>query len=129
MMKSPTEDGNTEEEKASIMTGFEYHDTINAERYEKYFEIVCKFLNPSSVIIIDNASYHSRNADNFPVSKWRKGQLQSWLKENKVPFRPDALQSELWMLCNIHRAEKTSKVIDNIAKTYGHEVLRLPPYY
>ena len=115
-MKSPTEDGNTEEEKASFMTDFDYHDTINAERYEKYFETVCKLLKPNSVIIIDNASYHSRNADKFRVSKWRKGQLQSRLKENKAPFRPDALRSELWMLCKIHRAEKPLKVIDNIAK-------------
>ena len=33
------------------------------------------------------------------------------------------------MLCKIHRATNTSKVIDNIAKRYGHEVLRLPPYH
>ena len=34
------------------------------------------------------------------------------------------------MLCKIiHRAEKTSKVINNIAKMYGHEVLHLPPYH
>ena len=58
MMKSPTEDGSREEEEASIMTDFNYHDTINAERYEKYFETVCKLLKPNSVIIIENASYH-----------------------------------------------------------------------
>ena len=33
------------------------------------------------------------------------------------------------MLRKIHRATNTSKVIDNIAKRYGHEVLRLPPYH
>ena len=33
------------------------------------------------------------------------------------------------MLCKIHRATNKSKVIDNIAKRYGHEVLRLPPYH
>ena len=33
------------------------------------------------------------------------------------------------MLCTIHRATNTSKVIDNIAKRYGHEVLRLPPFH
>ena len=33
------------------------------------------------------------------------------------------------MLCKIHRATNTSKVIDNIAKNYGHEVLCLPPYH
>ena len=35
MMKGPVEDGNTEQEEASIMTDFDYYDTINAERYEK----------------------------------------------------------------------------------------------
>ena len=33
------------------------------------------------------------------------------------------------MLCKIHRAEKTSKVIDNKAERYRHEVLRLPPHH
>ena len=36
MMKSAIEDSNTEEEEASIMTDFDYHDTTNAERYEKH---------------------------------------------------------------------------------------------
>ena len=59
------------EEEAGILEDFDYHDNINAESYEKYFENVCKLLKPNSVIIIDNASYHSRNADDFPVSKWK----------------------------------------------------------
>ena len=46
-----------------------------------------------------------------------------------MPLRPDALLSELWMLCKIHRAKEISKVIDDIAKRYGHEVLRLQPYH
>ena len=36
LMKTPIEDSNTDEEEASIMNDFDYHDTINAERYEKY---------------------------------------------------------------------------------------------
>ena len=63
------------------------------------------------------------------MSKWRKAQFQSWLTENKIPFKPDALRSELWTLCKKYRTDKTSKVIDNIAKKYGHEVIRLPPYH
>ena len=86
------------------MHDFDYHDTINAESYEKYFENICKLLKPNSIIIIDNASYHSRNAEDFPVSKWRKAQFQAWLTENKIPFKRDALRSELWTLCkNIER--------------------------
>ena len=44
----------------------DYHDAMNAECYEKYFENVCKLFKPRSVIIIDNASYHSRNDENYP---------------------------------------------------------------
>ena len=59
-----------EREEEGIMHDFDYHDTINAESYQKHFENICKVLKPDSVvIIIDNASYHSRNAENFPVSK------------------------------------------------------------
>ena len=115
------------EEEAGILEDFDYHDNINAKSYEKYFESVCKLLKPNGVIMIDNANYHSRSADD--VSKWKKSQLQDWLKDHKIPFRPDALRTELWMLCKMHRATNTSKVIDNIAKRYSHEVLRLPPYH
>ena len=122
MMKSPIENGNTEDKEASIMTDFDHQETINAERYEKYFETVCKLLKPNSVIIIDNASYYSRNVDNFPVAKWRKEQLRSRLKEKKVPA-VDALRSELWMLHKIHRAEKpqkslTTKLKGTVMKCY-----------
>ena len=115
--------------EAGILEDFDYHNNINAESYKKYFKNVCKLLKPNSVIIIDNTSYHSRNADDFPVSKWKKSQFQDWLKDHKIPFGPDVLRTELWMLCKIHRATNTSKVIDNIAKRYGHEVLHLPPYH
>ena len=58
-----------------------------------------------------------------------KGAISKWLSENNISFSPDALRSELWILCKRHRVEKTSKIVEEIAKNYGHEVLRLPPYH
>ena len=87
MLKNNGEDENIEREEEEIMHHFDYHDTINVESHEKYFENICKFLKPNSVIIIDNASYHWRNEEDFPVSKWRKAQFPSWLTENKIPFK------------------------------------------
>ena len=107
----------------------DYHDAMNAECYEKYFENVCKLLKPRSVIIIDNASYHSRNDENYPISTWRKAKYQEWLQKNNVTYGTDALRSELWLLFKRHRDAKSCKIIDKIAQRYGHEVLRLPPYH
>ena len=112
-----------ENEDAGIIEEFDYHDSMNAENYEKYPEKICKLLKPNSLlIIIDNASYHSRNSDDYPKSKWKIAQFEQWLKENKVNFPTDTLRSELWVLCKTHWNEK-------IAKKYGMEVLRLPPYH
>ena len=55
------------DKEAGILEDVDYHDYINAESYEKYFGNVCKLLKPNGVIIIDNAKYHSRNADDIPV--------------------------------------------------------------
>ena len=71
VVKSVDEEESTDEESA-IMSEFDYHDTINSENYEKYFEKVCQLLKPNSVIVIDNASYHSRNDVNYPLSKWKR---------------------------------------------------------
>ena len=60
-VKSVDEEESTDEESA-IMSEFDY---------EKYFEKVCQLLKPNSVIVIDNASYHSRNDVNYPLSKWK----------------------------------------------------------
>ena len=127
-VKSVDEEESTDEESA-VMSKFDYHDTINSENYEKYFEKVCQLLKPNSVIVTDNASYHSRNDVNYPFSKWKKAQFQDWLTQHNIPFNSDDLRAELWLLCKRHRVDKTSKVIDNIAKKYGHEILRLPPYH
>ena len=45
----------------------DYYDSMNAEAYESWFQKrLCPNLEPDSVIVIDNASYHSRNcADNL----------------------------------------------------------------
>ena len=89
---------------------------------------VCKLLKPRSVIIINNASYHSRNDENYSFSlAWKKAKYQEWLQKNNVTYRTDALRSELWLLCKRHRDAKSCQIIDKIAQRHGHKVLRLPP--
>ena len=57
----------------------------------KYTEI-CQNIPKHSVIVIDNAPYHSKNKENYPTSKWRKQQFVDWLTEKNITFPDKALK-------------------------------------
>ena len=112
------------------MSEFDYHNTINSENYEKYFEKVCQLLKPNSVIVIDNASYHSRNDVSYPLSKWKKAQFQDWLTQHNIPFNSDDLKAELWLLCKRHPKLSTTLQRNMAMKfyVYHHIIANLMPY-
>ena len=100
----------------------DYHDSMDGESYKCYFEkSICQNIPKHSVIVIDSAPYHSKNTENYPISKWRKQQFVDWLTEKNITFPDKALRAELWTLVK-------DKVMETVAKEYGHEILRLPPY-
>ena len=81
-----------EEEKMDESNGSErilwqedYHDSMNGDSYEQYFaNSLCTNVPQGSLIVIDNAPYHSRNDETYPVSKWKKQQYIDWLKSKDI---------------------------------------------
>ena len=67
--------------------------------------------------------------ENYPTSKWRKQQFVDYLTEKNITFPDKALRAELWTLLKSEREKFTDKVMETVAKEYGHEILRLPPYH
>ena len=47
VLKNNGKDGNTEREEEGIMHEFDYHDTINAESYEKYEIVLLLLITPA----------------------------------------------------------------------------------
>ena len=63
----------------------DYHDSMNEDSYEQYFaNSLCTNVPQGSLIVIDNAPYHSRNDETYPVSKWKKQQYIDWLKSKDI---------------------------------------------
>ena len=57
----------------------------NGDSYEQYFaNSLCTNVPQGSLIVIDNAPYHSRNDETYPVSKWKKQQYIDWLKSKDI---------------------------------------------
>ena len=50
-------------------------------------------------------------------------------KRTYITFPDKALRAELWTLVKSEREKFPDKVMETVAKEYGHEILRLPPYH
>ena len=105
----------------------DYHDSMNAQHFEEWFARLLDNIPDSSVIVMDNASYHSRQRNKAPTSSNKKGELQAWLEENSISYEEDMLKVELLELVRPHAPQKSYHV-DEMAKLKGHDVLRLAPY-
>ena len=129
--KEDTVDGGENDSEIAEGIPFEedYHDSMDGESYKCYFEkSICQNIPKHSVIVIDNAPYRSKNTENCPTSKWRKQQFVDWLTEKNITFPDKALRAELWILVKSEREKFPDKVMETVAKEYGREILRLPPY-
>lgn len=115
--------------KSTKKTG-DYHGQMNADIFNKWFtEKLIPNIPQSSIIVFDNASYHSvLSATSAPTRKCSKERILSWLDQNKFACNPDCLKAELIELLLKHAPEPTY-VIDEIARHNGHEVVRTPPYH
>ena len=52
-----------------------------------------------------------------------------WLDAKGVAYPQKALKPELWKLARKKSSDEPKYNVDELIKSYGHEVLRLPPYH
>ncbi|KAF0768218.1 Uncharacterized protein FWK35_00014617, partial [Aphis craccivora] len=107
----------------------DYHSQMNAEVFQKWFIELLNNLEEPSVIVMDNASYHSTLAENYPKSNWRKADVQKWLTEKNIEFSPLETLPELHQKIKALIPREKQYLLDQIALENGHEVIRLPPYH
>lgn len=115
----------------STTTSGDYHNDMNYENYEKWIKNqLLPNVPPRSVIVIDNAPYHNKQAQKCPNSTTRKDEMKSWLRLRNIPFPDNSLKPELYNIIKIHKPRyKKIFQIDEIINSMGHDVLRLPPYH
>lgn len=108
----------------------DYHSEMSADTFKEWF--VNRFLNyleEGSIIIMDNASYHSRILDKLPSTNSRKTEIQEWLQKHNISYDPTEIKSELLARISPYKTIEKKYELDQIALEMGHEVIRLPPYH
>ncbi|XP_076253263.1 uncharacterized protein LOC143191771 isoform X2 [Rhynchophorus ferrugineus] len=112
---------------------FSSNGDCHGEMYQNIFLVwfenqLLKNLEEPSVIVMDNAPYHSTPVEKIPTSESSKSAIKAWLAKHNLRFENTMLKSELFQIVIRNRPEKRFAV-DQMAELYGHRVLHLPPYH
>ncbi|CAG9097017.1 unnamed protein product [Plutella xylostella] len=94
---------------------------------KKQFKMVLDKILPGSVIVMDNAPYHSRQLERVPNMSWRKDAIQEWLRSKNIAFETREIKAQL--LTKFDKKKYVLKYVDELAASKGVTVLRLPPYH
>lgn len=108
----------------------DYHEDMNGDVFESWFKnFLLPNLPPKSLIVMDNAKYHSRLYDKAPTQSSLKGEIIEFLQKQGVvlPEPPPTKVVLLQMVKELNLPKKY--IIDEMARAAGHIVLRLPPYH
>lgn len=107
----------------------DYHDNMTSDIFEEWFRTkLLPNIPENSVIVMDNASYHSRQLYKIPTKSSTKTEIQEFLYQNDIYFEESYSKNELLEVAQTKVVKKVY-VCDSMAEKFGHTVLRLPPYY
>lgn len=110
---------------------FDYHQDMDSHNFEKWLEEqLFPNIPPNSAIVMDNAPYHSRKSQKIPRTNNNKTEIVEWLDQHNIPHgeKTKTLKAELLKL--VKESGITDKyAVDELCKTNGHTVIRLPPYH
>lgn len=108
------------------------HDEMTATVFENWFKNRLLANLPRDrkcIIILDNASYHSRQKIKIPTMNTNVKDIVNFMKQNNITV-PNPLPIKAVLLQEIKSANIGKKyAVEELADSYGHEVLRLPPYH
>ena len=104
----------------------DYHDEMIGEHFEKWFRNkLIPNIQPNSLIVMDNASYHSQLDDPVPTKSWTKKKMTEWLVRHNITFPKQALKSKIWSI--IPKLNLCPQYfIHKMAQASGYEVACLP---
>lgn len=102
---------------------------MNTTIFEKWFIDMLGNLEEPCIIVIDNASYYSMLAEDYPKANKRKADVQKWLEKKSVYFSPVETLCELREIVKLTMLREKEYKFDQIALQMEYEVVRLLPYH
>jgi transposase len=102
---------------------------MNMELFTNWFiNHFINYLEERSVIVMDNASYHSVILNKAPSANLRKSEIVDWLKKKNITADPTDTRAELLQHVQPLKTHKIYE-LDQIANEWSPQVIRLPSYH
>jgi transposase len=95
--------------------GRDYHSEMNSVIFNKWVEEqLVPALPPKSLVVMDNASYHSviKEGTKTLTSATRKGDMQKWFKDKKLPLDGKMKKNKLHEIIKLKKPEPVYKTDD-----------------
>jgi transposase len=107
----------------------DYHQDMDGALFESWFQNqLLPNIPQNSVIVMDNAKYHSRHLIKKPSQATRKDEILNFMASHNIAVPQKNTKKDLLEILKNHDISQ-QYVVDETAKERGHTVLRLPPYY
>lgn len=68
---------------------------MNGDNFKEWFESFLPRLDPNSIVVMDNAPYHSVQAEKYPSASWIKSEILEWLYSKGVVLDRPMLKAQL----------------------------------
>ncbi|XP_025424938.1 uncharacterized protein LOC112693894 [Sipha flava] len=107
-------------------TGRDCRDAVGADEFRECMGRVLPLLADGSVIVMDNAPYHTAKVDRAPTMDDGKDVIVEWLKRNGETADRSMVYVELMAMVRRVKPLRKKYAIDELAKADGKTVLRLP---
>lgn len=75
----------------------DYHQEMTGNAFQEWFTNILTLIEPGSVIVMDNAPYHSVRQEKIPNQSTRKNEIIQWLESKSVSCDSSMLKIELLM--------------------------------
>lgn len=89
---------------------------MNGDTFFDRIKKVLPLLKENSVIVMDNATYHSVKAESCPILNWKKADIEKWLEEKGEIFKKPIIKVRLMEIVKRIKPRYNKYVIDEYVK-------------
>lgn len=107
----------------------DFRDEIDGDIFFDWMKTVVPLMKEKSVLVMDNASYHSVETEPCPNMSWKKEDMENWLEDKGETLDKPIIKVRLMEMVRRGKPVYVKTVIDEYVKSKDMVVLRLPPYH